>query len=228
MEDARIQSLADTLKGTGLVSSVSDALRMAKSIIGTEQKVASGFNRYVEPQTKKMTYQEEIDDLIRKTSPEHKNYHVPVRGYRKEAITLPVEEVKKEVKPVFYELDQPVESVATNEVVKEEVKPIVYTDVMSEYEEKPLHEVMNVVDEGDILSNNSITINIAEEEETASDEFIVPVEKELPKPDPVVIKEEPKAEQTEQLFKEIKEDKEKPHEIKNPIEKVDLMNYFKV
>ena len=40
-------------------------------------------------------------------------------------------------------------------------------------------------------------------------------------------KSEPAQENAEQLFKEIKEDKSKPHEVKNPIDKVDLMNYFK-
>lgn len=214
MEDARIESLAETMRRTGLATSASDAIRMAKNIIGTEQKVSSGFNRYSQPAPQKTkSYQEEIDDLIRKTSPEFKEYHVPIKGYRKEEAPA----VKKEEKPaeVFFELEEPSSSLSE----KTEAHSEVFTDVLSENENMPLSEVLIVKDAGDVMVNDSF---IAPSVEESQDEFIVPVQKEAQaEPDNV------QKPQVEQLFKEIKEDKSRPREVKNPIEKIDLMNFFK-
>jgi hypothetical protein len=241
MQDAKIESLAHTLKVTGLCSSVNDALRMASTIIGTEQKVSSGFNRYNEvPVKKKMTYQEEIDDLIRKTSPEYKNYHVPIKGY------------KRDVQPereVFYELEQgssTSQKVVVKAEIKPEITPVVYTDAF-EPSQKSLNEMMTVVDHGDVCANEvtiapslpevqEVTIipSLPEVQEEKSEEFIVSEEK-LPSNSEGIAAKEPesvpilseKKEEKEELFKEIKEDKSKPHEVKNPIQAVDLMSYFK-
>ncbi len=228
MQDAKIQSLANTLKMTGLASSVTDALRMATTIIGTEQKVSTEFNRYSpQPAPSKKTYQEEIDELIKKTSPEYKQYHIPVKGYKRDESPA----LEKAQREVFYELDQPTSS-GQNLVLKQEIKPEVnlevYTDAF-ESSQKPLHEVMNVVEHGDVLTSVETSLPSLEPELEKSDEFIVPEEKLPEQPEPVISSPlaPPIAEEKEELFKEIKEDKSKPHEVKNPIQSVDLMSYFK-
>jgi len=48
IDDQRISDLAETLSRTGVVTSGSDAIRMAQSIIGTEKKVAGDFSRVSE------------------------------------------------------------------------------------------------------------------------------------------------------------------------------------
>jgi hypothetical protein len=228
MQDAKIESLANTLKMTGLCSSVNDALRMASTIIGTEQKVSSGFNRYnEEPVKKKMTYQEEIDDLIRKTSPEYKNYHVPIKGYKRE---------NQPEREVFFELEQgssTAQKVVVKAEIKPEVTPVVYTDSF-EPSQKSLNEMMTVVDHGDVCTNEvTIAPSLPEEiVEEKSDEFIVSEEKLTSNSEGIAAIKEPESvpilsEKKEELFKEIKQDKSKPHEVKNPIQAVDLMSYFK-
>jgi hypothetical protein len=225
MEDFKTQSLADTLMKNGLASSNVDAVSMARNILGTEQKVASGFDRFnFKEKPKKMTYQEEIDDLIKKTSPEYKNYHIPIKGYKRDP---PVQEapkaqlVKEEAK-YSYELDE----VEPAPIVKVEDHKEVYTDVLSDA--RPLHQLVND-DQGDVVALNApmpaqVVAPVIEKEE-----FIINVDASRKESDHVqspVVESQPTA-QPEQLFKEIKEDKSKPHEVKSPIEKVDLMNYFK-
>jgi hypothetical protein len=174
---------------------------MARSIILTEQKVTSTFDRFNEERpARKMTYQEEIDELIRKTSPEYKNYHIPVKGYRRDP----------PAQKVAYELDDQntPEPVAVHVKVEEvplqnmPVEHTVYSNVLDD------HRALN-----EVLKEASTPEPVVEKEE-----FIITVKEEEDVQRPVA--EEP-------LFKEIKEDKSRPHEIKNPIEKVDIMHFFK-
>ena len=97
MQNQNIQNLAETLNKTGLAASANEALRMAESIVGTEQRVAERFDekkqRIGEELSKKRTYKEEIDYLIKKTSPEFKDFHIPIKGYKKEPkVKVEVEE----------------------------------------------------------------------------------------------------------------------------------------
>ena len=121
------------------------------------------------------------------------------------------------------------QNMAVKAVEAAEIKPV-YTDVQNS--EMILHDLVTE-DQGDVLSNTShVVITPAEEPVESQDEFIVPVQKEeievkeAKEPDRVLSTSAP-VEKTEQLFKEIKEDKSKPREIKNPIEAVDLMNFFR-
>lgn len=82
--NGKIDGLAETLKSLGIVSSASDAMNLAKNIVTTEEKLARNYGITKPLQGKTKSYQEEIDELIRKTSPEYKQYHIPVKGYRKD------------------------------------------------------------------------------------------------------------------------------------------------
>lgn len=88
MSDSSLNNLAETLAKNGLACSASEAMRMAKSILGTEKKVARHFDdeaEKIDESLSKKTYQEEIDDLIEKTSPEKKDFHYMVSGYKNDA-----------------------------------------------------------------------------------------------------------------------------------------------
>jgi hypothetical protein len=94
--------------------------------------------------------------------------------------------------------------------------------------------MMTVVDHGDVCTNEvNIAPSLSEEiVEEKSDEFIVSEEKLTSNSEGIAAIKEPESvpilsEKKEELFKEIKEDKSKPHEVKNPIQAVDLMSYFK-
>jgi hypothetical protein len=79
--------LAETLARTGLAASATEASRMADSIIGTEKKVSKDFDNHakqVEKTFDKPSYQEEIDELIKKTDPNKKDFHYMVSGYKRD------------------------------------------------------------------------------------------------------------------------------------------------
>jgi hypothetical protein len=259
MEDTKTQNLADTLTKSGLCASPSDALRMARSILGTEQKVSNGIKRVLEPEpSQPKSYKEEIDELIRKTSPEHKDYHVAVSGYsrdrinaRHSAVVDPVAEPQDTVlrepesepvdEPVVYELEEPIEKlhIPTETVLSNmpaeptmpavSAEPKVYTDVLDD--ERCLQELMN--EQAQEIYTNKPAVPAPENNapaDTLKEPSEKPVEEPSVLPQETAQKEEfiiPVEKKTEQLFTEVKEDKSKPKEIKNPIEKVDLMNYFK-
>ena len=83
MMNANMNVLAQTLARSGLAMSANEAMRMAQSIADTESIVTKGFNKGVSRieenfETKKRTYQEEIDYLIEKTSFSKKDFHIPI------------------------------------------------------------------------------------------------------------------------------------------------------
>jgi len=83
----QIQTLADTLAKSGLAASPNEAIRMAQNIIGTEQRVAKEFdkkNNAIDQKLEKRSYEDEVNYLIEKTSPENKKFHIPIKGYVKE------------------------------------------------------------------------------------------------------------------------------------------------
>ena len=109
MVENNLNSLAETLARTGLASSSTQAIMMAKSIIGTEKKVSKHFdgkaNEIDTSLSKKKSYNEEIHDLIQKTSPEKKDFHYMISGYKKD-----VEKESKivsEEKEVLKEAEEP-------------------------------------------------------------------------------------------------------------------------
>ncbi|MEM3374769.1 MAG: hypothetical protein QXE31_06175 [Candidatus Woesearchaeota archaeon] len=261
--DTKVNGLAETLKSLGIVSSASDAMNLAKNIVSTEEKLAKSYGRITPAQTKTKTYQEEIEELIRKTSPEYKNYHIPVKGYQRETRksndlaselvnnfskqneTLKPSNNKitniKQEKDVFYELEELTginsekESMTNMHLIDKEVyKEEVYTDI--ENSDKVLKELINqpLQENEETITTYPQTTEVLlnnQQEEKQDNDFIIEV-KELEPEKPAFIIDKPEIknetkEKPEQLFKEIKEDKSKPREIKNPIESIDLMNYFK-
>lgn len=282
IQDQNAQNLAETLNKSGLAASAGEALRMAKNIIGTEEKVAKSFDdknqRIDEELTKRRTYKEEIEYLIEKTSPEKKDFHIPIKGYKKdpevsveikeeaveepeeepklEVIDLPeqepVEEIKKqapkveapevpeikddapEVKEVEDIPEFSVESEkepVTLKVEEPEVKEIkpVQTDILDDdrtlneimaedaenvYTNAPSQQEPEVFNELDEPSKNS---EVMTNQPKTDENFIVDVESDT--------QEEKPDQKPEQLFKELKE--EKSDEVKEPIDDVDLMDYFK-
>ena len=113
MVDNNMNVLAETLAKTGLASSTTQAMMMAKNIMGTEKRVSKHFdgkaNEINKNLSRKKSYDEEIQDLIQKTSPEKKNFHYMISGY-KQAVEKESEEIqqspeKPEEKEVFNELE---------------------------------------------------------------------------------------------------------------------------
>lgn len=105
MVENNLNSLAETLAKTGLASSTTQAMMMAKNIMGTEKRVSQHFDgkaHAIDDSLSKKSYKEEIQDLIEKTSPEKKNFHYMISGY-KEAVQKEAEQEES-----FTELD-PVE-----------------------------------------------------------------------------------------------------------------------
>ncbi len=91
MNDSNIQNLASALAKSGVACSTAQAMAMARNIMGTEKRVSRHFdkqNKQIEKSLDKRSYQEEIDDLIKKTSPENKDYHIMVSGYSRDKIIM--------------------------------------------------------------------------------------------------------------------------------------------
>jgi hypothetical protein len=153
------QMLADTLVRTGVVSSC-QAMMMAQSILGTEQRVAKSQPVSVSTKplrTTGMSYQEEIDYLIKKTNPEYKDYHIPIRGYKRDSHVEPsylkVEAVQEQKVDSIPEIQIKLESAP-------EVKVEIQSDVLKD--ERPISELMNAPD---------VKITVKE-----SEDFIIPLE----------------------------------------------------
>ena len=112
VQEQKLQALADTLSKSGLACSPNEALRMAESIAGTEKRVAKNFDeknqRIDESLERKRSYKEEVDYLIEKTSPENKDFHIPIKGYSREIEEKPeiVEKEEPPLKEEFKEVDE--------------------------------------------------------------------------------------------------------------------------
>jgi len=124
--DSKLNNLAETLTKSGLASSASQAMLMEKNIMGTEKKVSKDFDgkatQINRDLTEKKTYQEEIDELIQKTSPEKKDFHYMVSGYKRAVVK------EEETKPqIFNELEEKEESLKSP--VKEQAPVLEEPDV---------------------------------------------------------------------------------------------------
>ena len=140
--DSNIQNLASALSKSGVACSASQAMNMAKSIMGTDKRVSSHFdkqNNKIEKSLDKRSYQEEIDDLIEKTSPEKKDFHVMVSGYKKEPHF-------KEVDSIIVDKKEPEKKIEQNESIKKTInEPILKESISVEKEE--IKEVEEIVSE---------------------------------------------------------------------------------
>ena len=182
-QEQKLQILADTLSKSGLACSPNEALRMAENIFGTEARVAKNFDeknqRIDDSLTRKRTYQEEVDYLIEKTSPENKEFHNPIKGYRRDS------EVQEEplLKEKFKEVDEVAsEPEPAKELVELEVKEIV--EEKSELEESS-EQVMEAQETQTVSGhqNSEIVLSEKPEDDSFDDE-----EEELelaPEPEPV-------------------------------------------
>jgi len=127
-----VSALAETLARTGLAASANEALRMAESITGTEKKVARHFDeqkeiideQLIKKQNPK-SYRDEIEELIQKTSPENKDYHIMVSGYQRDGIAKvneynePIKaHVAQEVRINYEENSEPAEKVPITQVAE--------------------------------------------------------------------------------------------------------------
>lgn len=214
MNDATL--LAETLAKCGLAMSSSEALRMANDITSTEKVVTRTFiektGQIENSYTKKKTYQDEIDELIQKTSPEKKNFHYMVRGY-KEAETREKRGEERSVGTF-----RPIAPISSPEPQKPVEKPVMKVPQINDVvldDSRALNEV---------LSGDQVCITVKPQEEegvfvelepkhdfTKEDDFLMPMEAK-PKPEPVKVPE--KAPEAPKVFK-------------NPIPKVDIMGFFK-
>jgi hypothetical protein len=158
MMDSKLNNLAETLTKSGLASSASQAMLMAKNIMGTEKKVSKDFDgkatQINRDLTEKKTYQEEIDELIQKTSPEKKDFHYMVSGYKRAVVK------EEETKPqIFNELEEKEESLKS-----------------------PVKEQAPVLEEPDV---SEILADVKKEPETIV-ESVSPTQIPLPAPEHVV------------------------------------------
>ncbi|MBT4023239.1 hypothetical protein HOF18_07675 [archaeon] len=156
--DSKLNNLAETLTKSGLASSASQAMLMAKNIMGTEKKVSKDFDgkatQINRDLTEKKTYQEEIDELIQKTSPEKKDFHYMVSGYKRAVVK------EEETKPqIFNELEEKEESLKS-----------------------PVKEQAPVLEEPDV---SEILADVKKEPETIV-ESVSPTQIPLPAPEHVV------------------------------------------
>ena len=149
MDRQRMETLAQTLKNTGLAASATEAVRMAQNIIKTENRVSNDFDKKKDVIDKQDENQykdskEEILDLIEKTSFENKkNFFVPIKGYSPEQKQEIIEK-KEEVKEVEINHTQRQEEIPQKLVVvdiPEEVNQKI-EDLPAEKEEtQPITEV---------------------------------------------------------------------------------------
>ena len=222
MNNSNVTNLAETLARTGLASSPSEAQRMAESIIGTENKVSRKFddknNEISHSLERKKTYNEEIEDLIQKTSMEKKNYHIMVSGYERDenqrfkepekVAKLPV--IEKKRIDIVEELKLSIEEVHPNKTISIKSAEPVYSEILDE--DRVLNKIMD---------------------EQAKEIYSIQIEKPVAqKP----MEEMPIEEALEQDFKPevldsdddfiVEEPKEEKRVFKNPIIEVNLMDHF--
>jgi hypothetical protein len=205
MMNGNMSTLAQTLARSGLAMSANEAMRMAQSIADTESIVTKGFNQGVDRiestyETKKRTYQEEMDYLIQKTSFDKKEFHNPIAGYSRER-------VQKPDPTVFYELEQ--QTRPDTVAVKVETPRENYALQDDSNDTKPAEIAAT---DAVLQDNRPLSQVLSTPEPEPRDDFIMKVEEQPARP----VQEEP--------F--VREVKEKP-QVRIPIEKVDLMQHFK-
>jgi len=155
IQEQKLQNLADTLSKSGLACSPNEALRMAQNIMGTENKVAKNFDeknqRIDDSLTRKRTYQEEVDYLIEKTSPEKKDFHIPIKGYRRDVVKEePIVEIEEPpLKEEFKEVEEIAEEPVANELEELEVSQVAEEESEddSSNEEEPEEEYLELAPE---------------------------------------------------------------------------------
>lgn len=175
-QEQKLQILADTLSKSGLACSPNEALRMAENIVGTEARVAKNFDeknqRIDDRLTRKRTYKEEVDYLIEKTSMENKDFHIPIKGYRRDS------EVQEEppIKEKFKEVDEVASEPEPAKKLEElEVKEIV--EEKSELEESS-EQVMEEEPEDDSFDDDEEELELAPEPVPVKQE-IKPVQSDI-------------------------------------------------
>ncbi|MCM2326157.1 MAG: hypothetical protein NDI94_06855 [Candidatus Woesearchaeota archaeon] len=215
---SNMNQLAETLAKCGLAMSSSEAMRMAESITSTEKQVTKTFieksgdieNSYA----KKKTYQEEIDELIQKTSPEKKNFHYMVKGYKEDERRERVGESRHGGSFAPVEQAKAPEQPKTNAIRPAEVYSEGFDD------ERPLNELMAPMPPiQKIVVTTDSKVYSELDEFTRDDDFIMPMEAKPMPQQKVEIKVEQKAQPAPAV--EVKK------EFKNPIPKVDILNFFK-
>jgi len=200
MDNQKLQTLADTLSKSGLAASQTEAVRMAKSIISTEKKVAKDFDDKAEVIDDSLTnksYQEEINDLIEKTSPEHKNYHIPISGYSRddhakneEASQIKeIEEVEEELnkapeikleeEPKEEESEQEPEIIKTEPIEMQKNDPVLEVEEVKEAKTVDQIEPEVKLDDKEVLAPASIEIvetNLHESNDHLKENEVIQVE----------------------------------------------------
>ena len=241
IENQKLQNLADTLSRSGLVASASEAVRMAENILGTERRVAKNFDEkhgFIDKSLDRRSYQEEIDDLIQKTSPENKKYHIPIKGYTNardpdENLSENPNNDVAEMREIHKEEDlmhnKIINSAHTKENPLQDVPRINVTAPRPSTEEAVLHNQeseQNILDDErnllELMDEDAKAIYSNKQKEDTPEYTFVNVEQleEAAKPNE-------DSSEPEQLFKEIKEEKSSNRDFKKPIDDVDLMDYFK-
>ncbi|MBD3203579.1 hypothetical protein GF327_04745 [Candidatus Woesearchaeota archaeon] len=193
IDAGNVNNLAETLKKSGLVASTTEAMRMAKNIVTTDSKVSKDFDEKKNEidkslETKKYeNKQDEINDLIKRTDFNKKDYFVPVNGYKK----VPVKKVMENSETKKEDVKKP-EIKVKQEQKKEPVKkPDVYTDKFDD--ELTLKEIM---------AEDAEDIYRTEEEDSVEEKPATEIRKEP----------EPKSEPEEEIEKTIEKSKQEFHE----------------
>jgi hypothetical protein len=235
-DNHRVDNLAETLKRCGLAMSASEAMRMAKSIASTEAKVSKDFDNkrsVVEEGMGRRKYnspQEEINDIIERTSFENKNYFVPIAGYNVER--RPREQVQMHIVPEAPAVTKPIEDVHM-EPAPEEAPAMapqaaappaeVYTDAVAD--SRPLAEVLGVTNAAPSQTEQGTPLESREKEVESSPGAGDAAPRELCAA-PTVQAVEEKKEEPEFIIKEVAEEKPEKKEFAHPVDKVDLMSHF--
>ncbi len=231
-----MNSLADTLRRSGLAASASEAVRMAQSIMHTEKKVTTDFDtrrNQIDKGLEKKSYKAEIDDIIAKTDFSKKDFYVPVSGYRKPIATevpvaqptvvQPVAPAAPVVEPVAIEREH--KSMMQNSEIltidldsDTSLKELMDADAERVYEDKPQQTTTSAENINESTKDIDFVYLDKEqaprEEEVKSipaaptDEFILDLEEE--KPAPVAAPEPPKPEPVQ----------------RQELPRVDLMQHF--
>jgi len=174
-----MNNLASVLEKNGLAASASQAMKMAENILGTEKRVSKNFdakNKIIDDglSKNKKTYQEEIDDLIEKTSPEKKDFHYMVSGYKEADKKKPegklgpnmkdIDAIAKEIEPKVEE--KPVEVKEAEDIVEEIAKPEIREEIEVKEEIEPEIEVYEepAEPEKEIIINENMEEEVVEPE----------------------------------------------------------------
>jgi hypothetical protein len=191
--------LAETLAKNGLASSQTEAIRMAQNIISTEKKVMHDFdskaNKMDDDLSAKRevpkTYQEEIDELIEKTDPSKKDYHVMVSGYKKDQTMKEVDQLLAEVKaePKVEEVAPVSEPIVQAPVIEPVSTPVQVKEPVPVVEEVSIPVLQEVVEEPVVQEVPVPVIQEVVEESVAQAPVSIPdlkIEESVPKAEPIV------------------------------------------